>query len=109
MSKRKLVGPFAQLLPLSGLPLKGALSDEQLVCIPNGGVLVLDGKVIKIGPFEELKKDAEIIENVIEESVCIPGFIDAHTHICFGGSRANDYAMRNAGKTYLEIAKSWWR
>ena len=66
----------------------------------------MDGKVIKIGPFEELKKDAEIIENVIEESVCIPGFIDAHTHICFGGSRANDYAMRNAGKTYLEIAKS---
>ncbi|MGI9547903.1 MAG: imidazolonepropionase, partial [Flavobacteriaceae bacterium] len=31
--------------------------------------------------------------------------IDAHTHICFGGSRARDYAKRNAGKSYLEIAR----
>ena len=37
--------------------------------------------------------------------VCLPGIIDSHTHICYGGSRARDYAMRNAGKTYLEIAK----
>ena len=34
------------------------------------------------------------------------GLIDAHTHICFGGSRAKDYALRNSGKTYLEIAKA---
>ena len=39
-------------------------------------------------------------------SVGLPGFVDAHTHICFGGSRAQDYAMRNAGKSYLEIAKA---
>jgi imidazolonepropionase len=37
--------------------------------------------------------------------VGLPGFVDSHTHICFGGSRANDYALRNAGKSYLEIAK----
>ena len=36
----------------------------------------------------------------------MPAFIDAHTHICFGGNRANDFAMRNAGKTYLEIAEA---
>jgi imidazolonepropionase len=30
--------------------------------------------------------------------------IDAHTHICWAGSRAKDYAMRLSGKTYLEIA-----
>src|SRR5690606_27769257 len=35
-----------------------------------------------------------------------PAFTDCHTHICFGGNRANDFAMRNAGKTYLEIAES---
>jgi imidazolonepropionase len=36
----------------------------------------------------------------------MPGFIDCHTHIAFGGSRANDFAMRNAGSSYLEIAEA---
>ena len=49
--------------------------------------------------------DAETIQ-LKGKHVCLPGLIDAHTHICFGGTRANDYAMRNAGKSYLEIAKS---
>src|SRR5690606_13818454 len=33
-------------------------------------------------------------------------FVDAHTHICFAGNRARDYAMRVAGRPYLEIAKA---
>jgi imidazolonepropionase len=36
----------------------------------------------------------------------MPGFIDSHTHCCFGGSRAKDYALRNSGSSYLEIAKA---
>ena len=100
MSKTKLVGPFTQLLTLSQLPIKGALSDEQLLIIPKGGILILDGKIRKVGAFNDLYKEAEQIEEVEVPSVGIPGLVDAHTHICFGGSRANDYALRNAGKSY---------
>ena len=32
--------------------------------------------------------------------------IDVHTHICWAGSRANDYALRLSGKSYLEMAES---
>ena len=39
---KKLIGPFTQILPLTGLQLKGALKDEQLHIIPQGGVLVED-------------------------------------------------------------------
>jgi imidazolonepropionase len=52
----KLIGPFAQILPLTGLPLKGALKDEQLHIIANGGVLVESGLIIAIGSFTELRK-----------------------------------------------------
>ncbi len=35
----------------------------------------------------------------------MPGMIDVHTHLCWAGMRAKDYAMRLSGKTYLEIAQ----
>jgi imidazolonepropionase len=105
---KKLIGPFTQILPLTGLPLKGALKDEQLHIIANGGVLVEDGLIMAVGNFNELRKaESSIqIEEITGHQVLLPGFIDCHTHICFGGNRAKDYAMRIAGKTYLEIAKA---
>lgn len=106
MIRPKLIGPFTQILTMSELPLRGALKDQQLPIISNGGILVLEGKIIAIGLYVDLK-DGEVELEIVEgNQVCIPGFIDAHTHICYGGSRANDYAMRNAGKSYLEIAKA---
>ncbi len=106
MNKTQLVGPFSQLLPMTKLPLKGALADEQLTIIEKGGILISKGKIKAIGIFEDLKNQADDIHFIDGKTVCVPGFIDAHTHICFGGSRARDYAYRNSGKTYLEIAKA---
>ncbi|SHG73676.1 imidazolonepropionase [Chryseobacterium vrystaatense] len=104
----KLIGPFKQIVTLADLPLRGKLSDEQLQVITDGGIVVNDGKIQKIGNFEVLKSDHQNIEiETIEgEQIVLPGLVDSHTHICFGGNRANDFAMRNAGKTYLEIAES---
>lgn len=106
MNRPLLIGPFTQLLPMTGLPLKGALKDEQLPIIENGGILVSDGKILKVGVFDELKSDDVDVHHIEGNHVCLPGFVDSHTHICFGGTRARDYAYRNAGKTYLEIAKA---
>nr|WP_299340660.1 imidazolonepropionase [Allomuricauda sp.] len=106
MRKVQLIGPFSQLLPMTSLPVKGALKDEQLKIIEKGGVLVSEGKIVAVGIFEDLKNQATDIHFIEGKSVCLPGFVDSHTHICFAGSRARDYAYRNAGKTYLEIAKA---
>lgn len=105
---KNLTGPFTQILPLTGLPLKGALRDEQLQVISNGWVLTNNGRVVTIGPFERLHKDhpSAQIEKIEGDYVLLPGFIDCHTHICFAGSRAKDYAMRIQGKSYLEISKA---
>jgi imidazolonepropionase len=104
----KLIGPFKQVVTLANLPLRGKLSDEQLEVIVDGGILVDDHKIQKIGNFENLKSENQNIEiEAIEgEQIVLPAFADSHTHICFGGNRANDFAMRNAGKTYLEIAEN---
>lgn len=104
----KLIGPFKQVVTLANLPLRGKLSDEQLEIIVDGGILINENKIQKIGNFETLKSENQNIEieYVEDEQIVLPAFVDSHTHICFGGNRANDFAMRNAGKTYLEIAES---
>lgn len=104
----KLIGPFKQVVTLANLPLRGKLSDEQLEIIVDGGILINENKIQKIGNFETLKSENQNIEieYVEDEQIVLPAFVDSHTHICFSGNRANDFAMRNAGKTYLEIAES---
>ncbi|MDP9957080.1 imidazolonepropionase [Epilithonimonas hungarica] len=104
----KLSGPFKQIITLNNLPLKGKLNDESLEIATNGGILTKNGIIRQVGSFDSLKQDFPDSEiDLIEgEQIALPAFVDAHTHICFGGNRANDFAMRNAGKTYLEIAES---
>ena len=104
------IGPFTQIVTLRAVPLKGAIQDEALEIIPAGGIVVEGGKLKAIGSFDNIEREAETanipIHKITSPTVLLPGFIDAHTHICFDGSRAKDYAMRAAGKSYLEIAKA---
>ena len=95
---------------MTGLTVKGAIKDEELVIIENGGILIDGDRIHSIGKFSDLLTKAKSSHAEIQElsgdHTCLPGFVDAHTHICFAGSRANDYALRNSGKTYLEISKA---
>lgn len=104
----KLSGPFRQIVTLDHLPLKGKLRDENLEIITNGGILTENGQILEVGNYDFIKQkfpqsEIDLVEN---QQIAIPAFVDAHTHICFGGGRANDFAMRNSGKSYLEIAES---
>jgi imidazolonepropionase len=103
-----LIGPFSQIVTLRGLPLKGALSDGALEVIVDGGVVIDHGYIMAVGNFEKLRSTflTVEVELITSPAVLLPGFVDCHTHICFGGSRAMDYAMRIAGKPYLEIAQA---
>lgn len=105
-----LIGPFTQLVTLENLPLKGAIPAEDLEIIAEGAVLIYGDEVEETGRFNDLYPKAKSLgANIIElegKYVGLPGFVDCHTHICYAGSRANDYVARNAGKSYLDIAKA---
>lgn len=108
-SHLKIIGPFKQIITMNKLSLKGAIGDEQLEVINNGAVAInRHGVIEEVGLFAEIqrKHPTADLEETQVPAVLIPGFVDCHTHIAFAGSRAKDYAMRVAGKTYLEIAKS---
>lgn len=110
LANDRLIGPFAQLVTLEDLPLKGSLADEQLVLREGAGIRVRGSEIMEIGSFEQMAREAGRDKVEIAElpwgSVGVPGFIDAHTHSCFAGTRARDYALRNSGSSYLEIAKA---
>jgi imidazolonepropionase len=104
MNKLKLIGPFSQLLTMDGLPNKGPLSDDQLEIVDHAGILINNGVIEAVGTFREMKSLTSDVEPVVGDHVIIPGLIDVHTHLCWSGSRAGDYAMRLSGFSYLDIA-----
>jgi imidazolonepropionase len=103
----KLIGPFSQILTLAHIDFKGSVPDQSLELVENGGVLVSNGHILKVGNFDVLRRENQLveIEEIDQKSVLIPGFVDCHTHTCFAGTRAMDFAERNAGTPYLEIAQ----
>jgi len=75
--------------------------------IRDGGMLIRDGKIEKVGPSDEIEKnlgDAEIMD--ARGRVVMPGFVDAHTHLVFAGNRLDDFERRSRGETYEQIAKA---
>ena len=109
MTEYTFIGPISQLLTMGGLPLRGPIADADLPVLENSGILLRDNQIVEVGDYLAIRKKAEQLEadQVVlkEPCVVVPGWIDAHTHICFAGSRAQDYALRNSGATYQEIAK----
>lgn len=80
---------------------------RELGILEHATVLIEDGLFRWIGTDEQfnlpLHEDAHIID--ASGLVALPGFVDAHTHAVFAGSRENEFAMRAEGKTYQEIAQ----
>ena len=100
---KKLIGPFAQLLAFDSLPEKGAIGTDQMDLATNAGILVENEKVIAVGAFDSLRQQAEEVEEIQGPAVAMPGWIDCHTHLLWGGSRAADFEKRNSGVSYQQI------
>ena len=90
------------------LPLKGSLKDAQLEVVEDAGIAHQDGIILEIGRFKDLcakhKSSNPEIQLIEIDVVALPGLVDPHTHLCWAGSRAKDYALRLQGVSYNEIA-----
>ncbi len=98
-----LIGPFRQIMTLQGLAVKGPLRDSDLEVISEAGILIDKGRIMEIGVFSELKSQAKTIIETEGDQVLVPGLVDSHTHICYAGSRAKDYALKLSGAGYADI------
>lgn len=88
----------AKLATLSGASGYGLIS---------GALVVVDGLIKWIGPEADLPaKYKQSLRTDLDGRLVTPGLIDCHTHLVYGGSRANEFEMRLEGKTYAEISKA---
>ena len=100
---KELIGPFSQIITMANLPERGAISDNSLEIIDDGGVVIEDGKIIEVGDFLSLSKNDLDVREITYPCVLLPGFIDSHTHVCHYGNRSDEYAKRNSGISYQQI------
>jgi len=76
--------------------------------ILDAALAITDGKIVWLGKETNLpvfnKDEIEVIDG--QGKWLTPGLIDCHTHLVYGGNRANEFEMRLQGKSYQEIAQA---
>lgn len=70
--------------------------------IDRGAIAIRAGAIEWVGPDADRPASTRVVD--AGGRLVSPGLVDCHTHAIFAGDRANEFAMRAAGKTYLEIA-----
>lgn len=100
----------AELLTLEGASQNPktfkAMGDVGL--IENGALAVKDGKIVFVGTVAEMQQRVALdkVKTIdVAGKVVMPGFIDCHTHLVFGGSREEEFYNKIRGLSYAEIMR----
>nr|WP_296015383.1 imidazolonepropionase [uncultured Acidovorax sp.] len=96
-------GVWHNLRPVPGLwAADVAVPEGQPAC-----VVVQQAQMAWVGPKAQLPAAYQALpRHDARGALATPGLVDCHTHLVYGGQRANEFAMRLAGATYEEVAKA---
>ena len=96
-------GIWHNLRPVAELTVADVpLSADAAAC-----VVVQGGMVRWVGPASALPAAyAAMPRHDARGALATPGLVDCHTHLVYGGQRANEFAMRLAGASYEEVAQA---
>lgn len=97
-----------ELVTCKGFKAKKGNEMNELHIINDGAVIIEEGIIKAVGTTEEVLK--EVDENNYEVfdasgKTVMPGFVDSHTHLVFGGYRAEEFSWRLRGDSYMDIMK----
>ena len=76
--------------------------------VERGAIAARAGRIVFAGEQSELPGDVRARARIVdcEGRWITPGLIDCHTHLVYGGNRANEFEQRLNGATYEEIARA---
>ena len=97
----------SQVVTLAG-PARPRVGTElrELAIVVRGSLFVRDGLIERVGTEAEIGVLIDAGTEVVDAGgrVVLPGFVDAHTHPVFAGTRVDEFEERSKGATYQEIA-----
>lgn len=95
----------AQLVTCSGLTAKKGSAMSELGVIENGAVVVTDGVITYAGRTKDMPDVDTTAYQIIDAAgrAVLPGFVDSHTHLVFGGFREEEFSWRMRGDSYMSI------
>ena len=100
-----LIDNIGELVTVAGSTRRGkeAMRDIRVLSGP-ASVLILDGKIAYAGPSADCPTVDSGVERVDAKGHSVlPGFVDSHTHLVFGGFREDEFQWRLAGESYMSI------
>ena len=83
--------------------------DNPAKIIADGAIAVTEGRIAWIGPMADMDQIRISPETEIHHAqgkLMTPGLIDCHTHLVFGGNRADEFEQRLSGASYAEISRA---
>ncbi len=98
---------ISECLTLSGSAKKQGrrVTDDDLSIIKNAVIVTKKNKIEWIGQTKNLPREYRKAKSIdLKGKTVLPGLIECHTHLVYGGSRGNDFEMKFQGRTYQEIA-----
>ena len=106
-----LLTGLSEVATLAGPPgprVGSALGELGLV--EDAAIAIDGGRISWIGPERRLRKEVRVRSGARRRSfpggIALPGFVDAHTHVLFAGSRESEIGRKVRGESYLSIARS---
>jgi imidazolonepropionase len=111
MNGNLIIKNASELVTCTGFAAKRGRAMSELGIIADGAVVIEQGQISRLGPTTEVMtelnasgKDLSLFETIDAfGKAALPGFIDSHTHLVFGGYRADEYAWRLKGDSYMDI------
>ncbi len=97
-----------ELVTVSGFQAKKGKEMSELHIIEDGAVAIEKGIITRVGKTEEVLSEVDTsLYQIIDATgkAVLPGFVDSHTHLVFGGFRAEEFSLRLKGESYMEIMK----
>lgn len=104
--KNIIIKNASEVVTCKGFKAKKGKEMNDLHIIYNGTVVIEDGVIKAVGKTEEVlngisEENYEVID--ASQKTVMPGFVDSHTHLVFGGYRAEEFSWRLRGDSYMEI------
>lgn len=77
---------------------------SQLSVTPQGAIIITEGIISYCGPMKDMPEAPSGHARLDAEGrVALPGFVDSHTHLIFGGYRPDEFGWRLKGESYMSI------